>query len=71
MPDTTPKIVSFEDTLSAFFAAITTDAAPLATQSPILQAIISIYCQQPLEDIYQFALDDKSASVAINQLKKN
>ena len=71
MPNTTPKIVSFEDTLSAFFAAITTDAAPLATQSPILQAIISIYCQQPLEDICQFALDDESASVAINQLKKN
>lgn len=71
MPNTTPKIVSFEDTLSAFFAAITTDAAPLATQSPILQAIVSIYCQQPLEDICQFALDDESASVAINQLKKN
>lgn len=70
MPSTT-KIVSFEDTLSAFFAAITTDTASLTTQSPLLQAIISIYRQKPLEEICQFALDDGSASVAINQLKKN
>ena len=71
MPNTTPKIVSFEDTLSAFFAAITTVAASSIVSSPLQQALISLYNQNPLPDICQFALDDESASVAINQLKKN
>ena len=61
-------IISFEDTLSSFFAIIASNVAPMASSS-LLQAITSIYQQKPLDSVCSFALDDESASVAISQLK--
>lgn len=68
MCENAKHIISFEDTLSSFFAAIASNVAPMEN-TPLLQAITSIYQEKPLDAVCSFALDDESASVAISQLK--
>ena len=58
MCENAKHIISFEDTLSSFFAIIASNVAPMAS-SPLLQAITSIYQQKPLDAVCSFALDDE------------
>lgn len=68
MSNIAKSIVSFEDVLSLFFDSIASNTSPIASL-PILEAIISMYYQDPIEDVSSFALDDYSTSKAICQLK--
>ena len=69
MATETRTIVSMDDILSSFFAAIIDKENSLSSESPLLAAMRSLYAQKPTAAICSFCLDDEAIAEVINQLK--
>ena len=69
MATETRTIVSMDDILSSFFAAIIDKENSLFSESPLLAAMRNLYAQKPTAAICSFCLDDEAIAEVINQLK--
>ena len=61
------NISSLEESLSAFFEAVTTEDT--SSSSPLLDAVRDIYAQKPTSGFCEFELDDDAIGAAIDALK--